>query len=171
VVLFGIDLRYLMAGCLAVNLVTDIVTLKGYRLFTLVPLLAGLFHRFLRGTMNDAVLALAIPFTFNLIRFITRRLALYDILELGMVGMIMGWPFGLVATVSAKAIHALIKDTWVTKLLGRKRGEGVYAFPYMAVIVPAVMLSYGLFKEFPGADRAIRSWAEPFIKRIVSLVM
>ena len=87
-------------------------------------------YRFLHGTLNDAAIALAIPFIFNLIRFVNRRLALYDILELGMVGVIMGWPFGLIATAASKALHALIHDTWGLKLLGRRRGEGVYAFPY-----------------------------------------
>jgi hypothetical protein len=157
VVLFGLDLRYLMAGCLAVSLVTDIVALKGHPVFTLVPLLAGLFYRFLHGTLNDAAIALAIPFAFNLIRFITRRLALYDILDLGMVGVIMGWPFGLVNTITAKALHAMIRDTWVVKLLGRKRGEGVYAFPYAVVIAVGAILSYCLFREFPGVDKALRA--------------
>jgi hypothetical protein len=157
VVLFGLDLRYLMAGCLAVSLVTDIVALKGHPVFTLVPLLAGLFYRFVHGSLNDAALALAIPFAFNLIRFITRRLALYDILDLGMIGVIMGWPFGLVNTIIAKALHAMIKDTWVVKLLGRKRGEGVYAFPYAVVIAVGAILSYSLFRKFPGVDRALRA--------------
>jgi hypothetical protein len=157
VVLFGLDLRYLMAGCLAVSLVTDIVALKGQAVFTLVPLLAGLLFRFLHGTLNDAALALAIPFAFNLIRFITRRLALFDILDLGMVGVIMGWPFGLVNTITAKALHAMVKDTWVVKLLGRKRGEGVYAFPYSVVIAVGAILSYCLFREFPGVDKALRA--------------
>jgi len=39
------------------------------------------------------------------------------------------------------------------KLLGRKRGEGVYASPYTAVIVPGAILSYYLFKEFPRAEK------------------
>ena len=169
-VLLGLDLRYVMAGCLAVSLLTDLIALKGHPVFTIVPILAGLFYRFLHGTLNDAAIALAIPFIFNLIRFVARRLALYDILDLGMVGVIMGWPFGLVSTLAAKALHALIKDTWVVKLLGRKRGEGAYAFPYMAVIVPAVMLSYCLFKEFPGTEKAIRKAIEPLIRWIVSLL-
>lgn len=169
-VLFGLDLRYLMAGCLAVSLVTDIVALKGHPVFTIVPLIAGLLYRFLHGTLNDAAIALAIPFIFNLIRFVTRRLALYDILELGMVGVIMGWPFGFIATVASKALHALINDTWVVKLLGRKRGEGVYAFPYMAVIVPAVILSYCLFNEFPGTDRAIRKGMETLVSWLIARV-
>jgi hypothetical protein len=170
VVLFGIDLRYLMTGCLVVTLLTDIVTLKGIRVFTIVPLMAGLFYRLLHGTLIDAALALAIPFIFNLILFVTRRLAFYDILELGMVGVIMGWPFGLVATLSAKALQALINDTWVTKVLGRRRGEGVYAFPYMAVIVPGVILSYLLFKEFPGTETVVRKAIDPLISRIISFV-
>jgi hypothetical protein len=169
VVLFGLDLRYLMAGCLAVSLVTDVVTLKGYSVLTIVPLIAGLLSRALHGTMNEAAIALAIPFIFNLIRFVTRRLALYDILVLGMVGVIMGWPFGLVATIASKALQALIKDTWVVKLLGRSRGEGVYAFPYMAVIVPVVILSYYLFREFPGTETGMRKVIEPVIRWIISL--
>lgn len=107
---------------------------------------------------------------FDLDNFVTRRLALYDILDLGMVGVIMGWPFGLVATIASKALHALINDTWVVKLLGRRRGEGVYPFPYTAVIVPAVILSYCLFKEFPGTERAIRKVIEPLIRWIMGLV-
>jgi hypothetical protein len=160
-----------MAGCLAVNLITDIVTLKGFRVFTTIPLLTGLFYHLLHGTLKDAAIALAIPFIFNLIRFVTRRLALYDILELGMVGVIMGWPFGLAATLVTKALHALIRDTWITRLLGRKQGEGVYAFPYMAVIVPAVILSYCLFMEFRGTEKAIRGVVEPLIRWMVSLVI
>jgi hypothetical protein len=170
VVLFGLDLRYLMAGCLAVSLITDIVSLKGYSVLTIVPLMAGLLYRTLHGTLNEAAIALSIPFIFNLIRFVTRRLALYDILVLGMVGVIMGWPFGLVVTVASKALQALIKDTWVVKLLWRNRGEGVYAFPYMAVIVPVVILSYSLFKEFPGTETGIRRVIEPLIRWIISLV-
>ena len=108
-VLFGLDLRYLMAGCLAVSLVTDIVALKGYAVFTLAPLIAGLFYCFLYGTLNEAAIALAIPFIFNFIPFITRRLAPYDILELGMIGVIMGWPFGLAATAAAKAVSRKTK--------------------------------------------------------------
>jgi len=170
VVLFGLDLRYLLAGCLAVSLVTDIVALKGHPVLTIFPLIAGLLYRFLHGTLNDAAIALAVPFILNLIRFVTRRLALYDILELGMVGVIMGWPFGLIATAASKALHALINDTWVVKLLGRRRGEGVYAFPYMAVIVPAAILSYCLFKEFPGTERAIRKVIEPLVSWVIALV-
>ena len=169
-VLFGLDLRYLMAGCLAVSLVTDIVVLRSHPVFTIVPLIAGLLYRFLHGTLNDAAIALAIPFILNLIRLVTRRLALYDILELGMIGVIMGWPFGFIATAASKALHALINDTWVMKLLGRRRGEGVYAFPYMAVIVPAVILSYCLFKEFPGTERAIRKIIEPLLSWVIALV-
>ena len=89
-VLFGLDLRYLLAGCLAVSLVTDIVALKGHPVLTIFPLIAGLLYRFLHGTLNDAAIALAIPFILNLIRFVTRRLALYDILELGMVASAQG---------------------------------------------------------------------------------
>jgi hypothetical protein len=170
VVLFGLDLRYLMAGCLVISLVTDVVTLKGYSVLTIVPLMAGLLYRALHGTLNDAVIALAIPFIFNLIRFVTRRLALYDILVLGMVGVIMGWPFGLVATIASKAFQALIKDTWVVKLLGRDRGEGVYAFPYMAVIVPVVILSYYLFREFPGVETVIRKVIESLTSWVISLL-
>jgi hypothetical protein len=74
-----------------------------------------------------------------------------------MVGVIMGWPFGLVNTITAKALHKMIKDTWVVKLLGRKRGEGVYAFPYAVVIAVGAILSYCLFREFPGVDEALRA--------------
>ena len=169
-VLFGLDLRYLMAGCLAVTLVTDLIVLKGHPVFTLVPLMAGLLYRFRHGSLNDAAIALAIPFIFNFIRFATRRLALYDIFDLGMVGVIMGWPFGLTATLAAKALQALIHDTWVVKLLGRKRGEGVYVFPYMAVIVPGVILSYYLFREFPGTETMIRKIIEPLISWMMGLV-
>jgi hypothetical protein len=101
-VLFGLDLRYLMVACLAVTLVTDLIALKGHAAFTIIPLVSGLLYRFIHGTLSDAAIAMAIPFIFNFIRFVTRRLALYDILALGMVGVIMGWPFGLLATLSSK---------------------------------------------------------------------
>jgi hypothetical protein len=45
VVLFGLEFRFLMAGCLAISLVTDVVTLKGYSVLTIVPLMAGLLYR------------------------------------------------------------------------------------------------------------------------------
>ena len=169
-VLFGLDLRYLMAGCLAVSHVTDIVTLKGYSVLTAVPLIGGILYHALHGTLNEAAIALAIPFIFNLIRFVTRRLALYDILVLGMVGVIMGWPFGLLTTIASKGLQTLIKDTWVVKLLGRNRGEDVYAFPYMALIVPVVVISYYLFNEFPETETGIRKLIEPLIRWIISLV-
>jgi hypothetical protein len=162
-VLFGFDLTYLMGGCLAASLITDIVDLKGYAVFTLAPLMAGLFYRFLYGTLNEAAIALVIPFIFNFIPFITRRLAPYDILELGMIGVIMGWPFGLATTAAAKVLNVFTTDPWVVKLLGRPKGEDIYAFPFMIMIVPGAIFTYCLFEGFPESEKVILDTLDPLI--------
>jgi hypothetical protein len=110
-----------MMVCLGVTLVTDLVSLKGHPVFTLIPLgLAAIYH-LQHGTVKSAAVAFFLPFPFYILRFVTGRIKLYDLLDHSMIGVIMGWPFGLMNIIISKLIYAIINGTWIVKLLGRKK--------------------------------------------------
>ena len=92
-VFYGVDLRYLMMVCLGITVVTDIVALRGHLVFTLIPLGIGFIYHLQHGTFKLAAGAFALPFVFYCIRLVRCQIALYDILEHGMVGVIMGWGY------------------------------------------------------------------------------
>ena len=144
-----------MVVCLGISLIYDIITLRSHPVFTLMPLGLGLIVHLQHGTLKAAVAAFFLPFALNLIRFIKRDVALYDLLDLSMIGVIMGWPFGLLATVLAKIVYAMINRTVIVKLLGRHKGGYEYAFPYAVVIVAGAALTYWLFKTFPAIEKQL----------------
>jgi hypothetical protein len=94
---------------------------RSHPVFTLTPLGLGFIVHLQHGTVKAAAVAFFLPFALNLIKFIKRDVALYDLLDLSMIGVIMGWPFGLFTTILAKLTHPLINNTIIIKLLGRHR--------------------------------------------------
>ena len=146
-----------MVACLGINLIYDIITLRSHPVFTLMPLGLGFIVHLQHGTVKAALAAFFLPFALNLIRFIKRDVALYDLLDLSMIGVIMGWPFGLLATVLAKLTYAMINRTVIVKLLGRHKGGYEYAFPYAVVICIGAALTYYLFKILPQLERFLLS--------------
>lgn len=115
-VVFGIPMQYLTAFCLGVTLIFDVLTLRGLEAFTSLPIALGLVWHYQHGSLKAAAIALALPFALNLVTFVRRRIALFDLLNLGMIGVIMGWPFGLITAVTAKALMFAINKTWLVKL-------------------------------------------------------
>lgn len=152
---YELDLRYVMVVCLGISLIYDIITLRSHPVFTLAPLGLGFIVHLQHGTVKAALAAFFLPFALNLVRFIKRDVALYDLLDLSMIGVIMGWPFGLLATVLAKLTYVFINRTWVVKLLGRHKGGYEYAFPYTVVIVVGAALTYYVFKIFPAIEKQL----------------
>lgn len=152
---YDLDLRYVMVVCLGISLIYDIITLRSHPVFTLMPLGLGFIVHLQHGTIKIAAIAFFLPFALNLIRFIKRDVALYDLLDLSMIGVIMGWPFGLLATVLAKLVYAMINRTVIVKLLGRHKGGYEYAFPYTVVICIGAALTYWFFKGFPGIEKQL----------------
>ena len=156
-VFYGVDLRYVMMVCLGMNVVTDIISLRGHPVFTLIPMGFGFICHLQHGSLKAAVVAFFLPFPLYIVRFATGRIKLYDLLEHSMIGVIMGWPFGFVNIIISKLIFALVGGTWLVKLFGRERGEGYYVFPYMVIIAAGVAATYYLFKKFPQAERMLRA--------------
>jgi hypothetical protein len=154
---YGVDLRYIMMVCLGITVVTDIVALRGHPVFTLIPLGLGFIYHLQHGNLKAAVIAFLLPFPLYIIRFVTGRIKLYDLLDHSMIGVIMGWPFGLVNIIASKLIFALIGGTWLVRFFGRNRGEGQYAFPYVPVIAAGALATYYLFKMFPQGERMLRA--------------
>ena len=143
-----------MIGCLAVSLVYDVVLLKGHPVLTIFPLGLAFIYHLMHGTVKLAVIAFLIPFALYIVKFVKGDIKKFDLLDLSMIGVIMGWPFCLITSVLAKVLHSVIQGTWVVRLLGRQR-EGYYAFPYTLVIVAAALGAYYLFKAFPGIEKIL----------------
>jgi hypothetical protein len=138
-----------MMACLGMTVITDILFLRGHPVLTLIPLGLGFMYHLQHGNLKAAAVAFFLPFPLYIFRFVTGRIKLYDLLDHSMVGVIMGWPFGLMNIIISKLIFALVGGTWLVKLFGRKRGEGHYAFPYVPVIATGAVVTYYLFKNFP----------------------
>jgi hypothetical protein len=85
------------------------------------------------------------------------RIAFYDLLAMGMVGAVMGWPFGVLAVILAKASFWFLRITWIARLFSRKRGEGLYVFPYMVCIVAGAVLTKYFFSYLPEVDSFLYS--------------
>lgn len=155
--LFGLDLRYLMVFCLGLNLIADIITLKGYSVITLVPLGAALLYHYLHNTLNTAAIALVLPFIFYCVKFVKRQIPFYDLVKLSTVGAIMGWPFSLETIIVSKILYWFLGIIGIIRLLSRNKGGGYYAFPYMGMIVIGAAEAYYLFREFPQVERMLFS--------------
>jgi hypothetical protein len=134
--------------CLAAMAVWDIICLRAHVILTELPLGLALAYHLQHGTLKRAALALIIPFAFHFIKFVRRRIALYDLLALGMVGTVMGWPFGLFTVALAKFSFWLLGRVWIGRLLSRDRGGGTFAFPYAVAIVAGALSTHLLFSEF-----------------------
>jgi hypothetical protein len=154
-VLLGLDLRYLMAGCLAATLIYNIFTLKFPPVLTLFPLGAGLVYHFIHGSLKQAAIAFFLPFALYLIKLLRRHIAIYDVLDFSMIGIIMGWPFCLVDILISKVFMAIINNTWMVKLLGRRRHGYEYDFPYVFVMVAGAAATFYLFKGLSWMERAL----------------
>ena len=146
-----------MVACMGINLITDIAALKGHPVFTLFPMIAGFIYHFEHGTLKQATIAFLLPFALNIIKLIRGHIKLYDILDLSMIGVIMGWPFGLVNIIISKILFALIGDTWLVKLFGRNKGGDSYTFPYAVIIAAGAVVTYYFFKIFPQPERMLRA--------------
>ncbi len=138
--------------CLAIMMVGDIIRLKAHVALTELPLLIGLFYHFQHDTLRLAAIALIIPFALHFIGFVRRRIALYDLLALGMVGVVMGWPFGLLTVLLAKFSFWFLGIVGIVRLISRDRGGGYYVFPYVVAIVAGAVLTRYLFGHFPGVE-------------------
>jgi hypothetical protein len=156
-VLLGLDLRYLMAGCLAATLLYDIFTLKFPPVLTLFPLSAGLVYHSLHGSLKQAAIAFFLPFALYLIKLLKGHIAIYDVLDFSMIGIIMGWPFCLINILISKAFMAIINKTWLVKLIGRRRHGYEYDFPYVFVIVAGTVATYFLFRAVPQIERLLKA--------------
>jgi hypothetical protein len=156
-VLLGLDLRYLMAVCLAVTLIYDIFTLKFPPVLTHFPLAAGLIYHFLHGSLKQAAIAFFLPFALYLIKLLRKHIAIYDVLDFSMIGVIMGWPFCLVNILISMAFMTVINKTWLVKLIGRRRHGYEYDFPYVFVMVAGAVATYFLFRAVPQIEKLLKA--------------
>lgn len=157
-ILYGLNVEYVMWVCLAVMMVWDIICLKAHVALTELPLFIALFYHFQHDTLRLAAVAVLIPFVIHFIGFVRRRIALYDLLALGMVGVVMGWPFGLFTVSLAKFSFWFLGIIGMVRLISRDRGKGYYAFPYVVAIVAGAVLTRYLFMHFPGIETVLFSW-------------
>ncbi len=143
--------------CLVIVMIWDIIRLKAPAIFIQIPLLIALFHHFQHGSLKSAAVALLFPFLFHLIALVRGRIAFYDLLATGMVGAVMGWPFGVLTVILAKASFWFLGITWIARLFSRKRGEGLYVFPYMVSIVAGAVFTKYFFSYLPGVESFLYS--------------
>ncbi len=155
-VLYGLNISYVMWVCLVIVMVWDIVRLKAPAIFIELPLLIGLLYHFLYGTLKLSAIALILPFIFHFIGLVRGRIAFYDVLAMGMVGVVMGWPFGALTILLARASFWFLGIIWIARLFSRKRGEG-YVFPYVVSIVAGVVLTHYFFRHLPGVESFLYS--------------
>ena len=156
-VLYGLNVGYVMWVCLVILMVWDMVRLKGPAIFIDLPLLLALFYHFQHDSLKSAAVALIFPFIFYLIDLVRGRIAFYDLLVMGMVGAVMGWPYGALTVLSAKASFWFLGITWIARLFSRKRGEGDYVFPYVVSIVVGAVLTKYFFCLLPGIESFLYS--------------
>ncbi len=156
-VLYGLNVGYVMWVCLVIVMVWDIIRLKAPTIFIEIPLVIALFYHFQHVTLKSAAVALIFPFIFHFIGFVRGRIAFYDLLAMGMVGVVMGWPFGALAVLLAKAFFWFLGIIWIARLFSRKRGEGSYVFPYVVPIVAAAVLTHYFFSYLPRVESFLYS--------------
>ena len=156
-VLYGLNVGYVMWVCLVILMVWDIGRLKAPAIFIDLPLLIALFYHFLHGTLKLSAVALILPFIFHFIGFVRGRIAFYDLLAMGMVGVVMGWPFGALTVLLAKASFWFLGITRIGRLFSRDRGEGSYVFPYVVAIVAGAVLTKYFFASLPKVESFLYS--------------
>ena len=156
-VLYALNIHYVMWVCLVIVMVWDIIRLKAPAIFIEIPLLLALFYHFQHDSLKLAAVALIFPFIFHFIGFVRGRIAFYDLLAMGMVGAVMGWPFGILTVLLAKASFWFLGTIWLVRLFSRKRGEGDYAFPYVVPIVAGAVLTKYLFSYLPAVESFLYS--------------
>ena len=148
-VLYGLKVDYVMWVCLMIVTVWDIIRLKAPTIFIQIPLLIALFYHFLHQSLKMAAVALIFPFIFHLISLVRGKIAFYDLVAMGMVGIVMGWPFGALTVLLAKVFFWLLGIIWIARLFSRKRCEGDYVFPYTVAIVAGAVLTKYCFTYLP----------------------
>jgi hypothetical protein len=121
------------------------------------PLAAGLIYHFLHGSLKQAAIAFFLPFALYLIKLLRGYIALYDVLDFSIIGIIMGWPFCLVNILISKGFMAVINNTWLVKLLGRRRHGYEYDFPYAFVMVAGAAATYYLFRAVPQIEKLLKA--------------
>ena len=151
-VLYGLKVEYVMWVCLVIAMVWDIIRLKVPAIFIEIPILIALFYHFQHNSLKSAALALTFPFIFHFIGLVRGRIAFYDLLAMGMVGVVMGWPFGALTVLLAKASFGFLGIIWIARLFSRKRGEGDYVFPYVVSIMAGAVLTHYFFSYLPGVE-------------------
>ncbi len=156
-VLYGFNIEILMWVCLAILMLWDIIRLKAPVIFTELPLFIALFYHFQHDTLKLSAVALVLPFIFHFVGFVTGRIALYDLLALGMVGAVMGWPFGVLTILLGKFSFWLMGIMRITRLFSRDRGSGYYAFPYAVAILAGAVLTRYLFRHLPQVESFLYS--------------
>jgi hypothetical protein len=135
----------------------DIIRLRAPAIFIEIPLLIALFYHLQHDSLKSAAVALTFPFIFHLIDLIRGRIAFYDLLAMGMVGAVMGWPYGALTVLLAKASFWFLGITWIARFFSRKSGEGLYVFPYMVSIVAGAVLTKSFFSYLPGIESFLYS--------------
>lgn len=156
-VLYGLKVDYVMWVCLAIVMVWDIIRLKAPAIFIELPLLIVLLYHFQHDSLKSAAVALIYPFIFHFIGFVRGRIAFYDPLAMGMVAVVMAWPFGVPTVLLAKASFWLLGITWAARPFSRKRGEGCYVFPYAIPITAGAVLTHYFFSYLPRVESFLYS--------------
>jgi hypothetical protein len=151
-VLYGLKVEYVLWVSLVIVMGWDIIRLRAPAIFIEIPLLIALFYHLQHDSLKSAAIALAFPFIFHLIDFVRGRIAFYDLLAMGMVGAVMGWPYGALTVLLAKASFWFLGITWIARLFSRKRGEGHYVFPYVVSIVAGAVLTKYFFASLPKVE-------------------
>ena len=126
-ILYGLKIEYIMWLSLAIAMLWDIILLKAPVILIDIPLILALIYHYMHGSLKSAAVAPIIPFIFHLIALLRGRIAFYD-LAMGMVGAVMGWPFGALTVLLAKAFFWFLGITWIARLFSRKRGRGITSF-------------------------------------------
>jgi hypothetical protein len=150
--LYGLKVDYVMWICLVIVMAWDIIRLRAPAIFIELPLLLALFYHFQHDSLRSAAVALIFPFIFHFISFVRRRIAFYDLLAMGMVGVVMGWPFGVLTVSLAKAFFWFLGIIWIARLFSRKRGKGGYVFPYAVPIMAGAVLTHFCFSYLPRVE-------------------
>ncbi len=156
-VLYGLNIEYLMWSSLIILMFWDIIRLKAPVIFTELPLVAAFFYHFQHDTLRLAAVAVIFPFLFHFISFVRGRIAFYDLLALGMIGAVMGWPFGFITVLLGKFSFWLLRILGIAGFLLRDRGNGYYVFPYVVAIVAGAVWTYFLFRNFPFGESFLYS--------------
>jgi hypothetical protein len=156
-VLYGLKVEYVLWVSLVIVMGWDIMRLRAPAIFIEIPLLIALFYHFQHDSLKLAAVALIFPFIFHLIDLVRGRIAFYDLLAMGMVGAVMGWPYGALTVLLAKASFWFRGIIWIARLFSRKRGEGYYVFPYVVSIVAGAVLTKYFFASLPKVESFLYS--------------